>query len=39
MQRCTIGGAGKLKVITAIPERPMIEKTLAHLALESQPLP
>ena len=39
MQRCTTGGAEKLKVIAAIRERLVIEKAHAHLGPEPQPLP
>ena len=32
-------GAGELKIIAAILERPVIEKILAHLGLDPQPPP
>ncbi len=32
-------GAGELKIIAAILERPVIEKILTHLGLDPQPLP
>jgi len=35
MQRCPHCGAGELKIIAAIQERPVIEKILAHLGLGS----
>lgn len=37
MQHCPNCGAGELKSIEAIPERPGIEKILAHLGLDPQP--
>jgi hypothetical protein len=39
MQHCPNCGAGELKIITAILERPVIEKILAHLGLDAQPPP
>jgi hypothetical protein len=39
MQRCPHCGAGELKIIAAILERPVIEKILAHLGLDPQPPP
>ena len=39
MQRCPNCGAGQFQIIAAILERPMIEKILAHLGLDPQPLP
>jgi len=39
MQRCPNCGAGELKIIAAILERPVIEKILAHLGLDPQPPP
>jgi hypothetical protein len=36
MQRCPHCGAGELKIIAAILERPVIEKILAHLGLDPQ---
>ena len=39
MQHCPNCGAGELKIIAAIPERPVIEKMLAHLGLDPQPPP
>jgi len=38
MQHCRNCGAGKLKIIAAILERPVIEKILTHLGLDPQPL-
>ena len=32
-------GAGELKIIAAILERPVIEKNLGHLGLDPQPPP
>ena len=37
MQHCPNCGAGELKIIAAILERPVIEKILAHLGLDAQP--
>ena len=39
MQRCPkcCGGGGELRIIAAILERVVIEKTLAHLGLDPQP--
>jgi hypothetical protein len=39
MQRCPNCGAGELKIIAAILERPVIEKVLSHLGLAPQPPP
>ena len=39
MQRCPHCGAGELKIIAAILERPVIEKILSHLGLDPQPPP
>ena len=39
MQRCPNCGAGELKIIAAILERPVIEKILAHLGFDPQPPP
>jgi hypothetical protein len=39
MQHCPNCGAGELKIIAAIPERPVIEKILAHQGLDPQPPP
>jgi hypothetical protein len=39
MQRCPNCGAGELKIIAAILERPVIEKILTHLCLDPQPPP
>ena len=39
MQRCPNCGAGELKIIAAILERPVIEKILTHLGLDPQPPP
>ena len=39
MQRCPNCGAGELKIIAAILERPVIEKILAHLGLDPPPPP
>jgi hypothetical protein len=39
MQRCPNCGAGDLKIIAAIQERPVIEKILSHLGLDPQPPP
>ncbi len=39
MQHCPICGAGELKIIAAILERPVIEKILTHLGLDPQPPP
>jgi hypothetical protein len=37
MQYCPNCGAGELKIIAAILERPVIEKILSHLGLDPQP--
>jgi hypothetical protein len=37
MERCPNCGAGELKIIAAILERPVIEKILTHLGLDPQP--
>ena len=39
MQHCPHCGAGELRIIAAILERPVIEKILAHLGLDPQPPP
>jgi len=39
MQHCPNCGAGELKIIAAILERPVIEKVLSHLVLDPQPPP
>jgi len=39
MQHCPNCGAGELKIIAAILERPVIEKILTHLELDPQPPP
>jgi hypothetical protein len=39
MQHCPNCGAGELKFIAAILERPVIEKILDHLGLDPQPPP
>jgi len=39
MQHCPNCGAGELKIIAAILERPVIEKILGHLRLDPQPPP
>jgi hypothetical protein len=39
MQRCANCGGGELKIIAAIPQRPVIEKLLTHLGLDPQPPP
>ena len=39
MQRCPNCGAGELKIIAAILERPVSDKILAHLGLDPQPPP
>ena len=39
MQHCPNCGAGELKIIAAILERPVIEKILSHLGLAAQPPP
>ncbi len=39
MQLCPNCGAGELKIIAAILERAVIEKTLTHLGLDPQPPP
>ena len=39
MQRCPNCGAGELRIIAAILERPVIEKILAHVGLDPQPPP
>ena len=38
MQHCPNCGASELKIIAAILERPVIEKILTHLDLDSQPI-
>jgi hypothetical protein len=37
MERCPNCAAGELKIGAAILERPVIEKILTHLGLDSQP--
>ena len=39
MHHCPNCGGGKLKIIAAILERPVIEKILTHLGLDPQPPP
>jgi hypothetical protein len=39
MQHCPNCGAGELKIIAAILERPVIQKILHHLGLDPQPPP
>ena len=39
MQHCPHCGAGELKIIAAILERPVIEKILSHLGFDPQPPP
>ena len=39
MQHCPTCGAGELKIIAALLERPVIEKILSHLGLDPQPPP
>ena len=39
MQHCPNCGAGQLKIIAVILERPVIEKILTHLGLDPQPPP
>ncbi len=39
IQHCLNCGAGELKTIAAILERPVIEKILSHLGLDPQPPP
>ena len=39
MQHCLNCGAGELKIIAVIFERPVIEKILTHLGLDPQPPP
>ena len=39
MERCPNCGAGELKIIAAILERPVIERILTHLGLDPQPPP
>jgi hypothetical protein len=39
MQHCPNCGAGELKIIAAILERPVIQKILGHLGLDPQPPP
>ena len=39
VERCPNCGAGELKIIAAILERPVIEKILSHLGLDPQPPP
>lgn len=39
MQSCQNCGAGELKIIAAVLERPLIYKILTHLGLDPQPPP
>lgn len=39
MQHCPNCGAGELKIIATILERPVIVKILSHLGLDPQPPP
>ena len=39
LQHCPHCGAGELKIIAAILERPAIEKILTHLGIDPQPPP
>ena len=39
MQHCPDCGAGELKIVAAILERPAVEKILTHLCLDPQPPP
>ena len=39
MQHCPNCGAGELRIIAVILERPVIEKILSHLGLDPQPPP
>ena len=39
MHTCPNCGAGELKIIAAVLERPVIEKILEHLGLDPQPQP
>ena len=39
MQHCPNCGAGELKIVAAILERPVIEKILSYLGLDPQPPP
>ena len=39
LERCPNCGAGELKIIAAILQRPVIEKILTHLGLQPQPPP
>jgi hypothetical protein len=39
LEHCPNCGAGTLKIIAAILERPVIEKILTHLGLDPQPPP
>jgi hypothetical protein len=39
MQHCPNSGAGELKIIAAILERPVIDKILSHLGLDPRPAP
>jgi hypothetical protein len=39
MQHCPNCGAGELKIIAAILQRPVIAKILTHLGLDPQPPP
>jgi len=39
MHTCPNCGGGELKIIAAIPERPVIERILTHLGLDPQPPP
>jgi hypothetical protein len=39
MQHCPNCGAGEIKIIAAILERPVIDKILSHLGPDPQPPP
>lgn len=39
MQHCLNCGGGKLKIISALRERPVVEKILTRLGLDPQPPP
>lgn len=39
MQHCPDCGAGEIKIIAAILERPVIQNILTHLGLDPQPPP
>jgi hypothetical protein len=39
MQHCPYCGAGELKIIATILERPVMQKILTHLGLDPQPPP